>query len=155
METSSEATSQHLLRTDDVRGLMIMTQTGDFGTFGRYNENPFGEMTSEQRAAYDYTMKLRGQVSGPHKIWVSSPELNQAIVPVGAHYQGHSSLTKAEIEIATNLINARWLAAYSNYEHEMIAEEQGGLPPEKVQALISGPPTSFDDPRQQVVYEIA
>jgi 4-carboxymuconolactone decarboxylase len=59
-----------------------------------------------------------------------------------------------EIEIVTNLTNARWLAAYSNYEHEMIAEKDGGLPPEKVQALIAGLPTSFENPRHQVVYEI-
>ena len=52
-------------------------------------------------------------------------------------------------------INGRWLAAYANYEHESIAEEQGRLPPEKVEALIAGLPTSFDDPRQQVVYELA
>jgi 4-carboxymuconolactone decarboxylase len=31
----------------------------------------------------------------------------------------------------------------------------GGLAPEKVEALIAGLPTSFDDPRQQVVYELA
>ena len=33
--------------------------------------------------------------------------------------------------------------------------EQGGLLPEQVQALIAGLPTSFEDPRQQVVYELA
>ncbi len=132
-----------------------MSETSDFGTFGRYTETPFEEMSAEERAAYDYTIKLRGQVPGPHKIWVSNSKLNEAIVPVGAYYQGHSSLSKAEIEIATNLVNARWMAAYSNYEHEMIGEEQGGLAPETVQALISGLPTSFEDPRQQVVYEIA
>ena len=36
----------------------------------------------------------------------------------------------------------------------MIAEKDGGLPPENVQALIAGLPTSFESPRQQVVYEI-
>ena len=106
------------------------------------------------REAYDFTVKLRGQVPGPHKIWLANPGLSKTIVPVGAYYQERSSLTKAEIEIATNLINGRWLAAYSNYEHEMIGEDAGGLPPEKVEALIAGLPTSFDDPRQQVVYEI-
>ena len=45
------------------------------------------------------------------------------MVHLGAYYQGRSSLSKAEIEIATNLTNARWLAAYSNYEHEMIAQK--------------------------------
>jgi 4-carboxymuconolactone decarboxylase len=28
------------------------------------------------------------------------------------------------------------------------------LPPEKVEALIAGLPTHFDDPRRQVVYEV-
>jgi 4-carboxymuconolactone decarboxylase len=78
----------------------------------------------------------------------------EVMVPLGVYYQGHSSLSESEIEIATNLTNARWLAAYSNYEHEQIAEKAGGLPPEKVQALIAGLPTSFEDARQQVVYEI-
>jgi 4-carboxymuconolactone decarboxylase len=98
---------------------------------------------------------LRGLVPGPHKIWLANPELSKTIVPTGAYYQKESTLTKAEIEIATNLINGRWLAAYSNYEHEKIGEEQGHLPPEKVEAIIAGLPTSFDDPRQQVVYELA
>ena len=83
------------------------------------------------------------------------PKLSQTVVPIGAYYQKESTLTKAEIEITTNLINGRWLAAYSNYEHEKIAEKQGHLPPEKVQALIAGLPTAFDDARQQVVYELA
>ena len=36
----------------------------------------------------------------------------------------------------------------------MIGEEKGDLPAEKVEALIAGLPTRFDDPRQQVVYEL-
>ena len=53
-------------------------------------------------------------------------------MPVGAYYQTHSTLTKAEIEIATNVVNGRWRTAYSNYEHEKIAEDAGGLPPDGV-----------------------
>ena len=111
-------------------------------------------MTADQKRAYEFTMKERGQVPGPYKIFLQNPKLIEVMVPLGAYYQGHSSLSKAEIEIATNLTNGRLLAAYSNYEHEMIAEKDGGLPPEKVQALIAGLPTSFEKPREQVVYEI-
>ena len=132
-----------------------MTQSPDFGTFGRYEEVPVGEMPADMKEAYDYTMELRGQVPGPHKIWLANPALSRTVVPIGAYYQTRSTLTKAEIEIATNLVNARWLAAYSNYEHEMIGEEKGGLAPEKVEAMIAGLPMSFDDERQQVVYELA
>jgi 4-carboxymuconolactone decarboxylase len=131
-----------------------MSETSDFGTFGRYTELPLERLTAEQKKAYEFTMKERGQVPGPYKIWLQNPKLIEVMVPLGAYYQGHSSLSKAEIEIATNLTNGRWLAGYSNYEHEIIAEKDGGLPPEKVEALIAGLPTHFDDPRQQVVYEV-
>ena len=127
----------------------------DFGTFGRYTETPVEEMSPEMRDAYDYTKRLRGLVPGPHKIWLANPELLKAIVPTGAYFQRDSSLSKAEIEIVTNVVNGRWLAAYGNYEHEKIGVELGGLAPEKVEALIAGLPTSFDDPRQQLVYELA
>ena len=127
----------------------------DFGSFGRYEEVAVGEMPAAMRDAYDFTVQLRGQVPGPHKIWLANPTLSKTMVPIGAYYQTRSTLTKAEIEIATNLINAKWGAAYSNYEHEMIAEQAGRLPAAKVQALIAGLPTGFDDPRQQVVYELA
>jgi len=127
----------------------------DFGTFGRFAETAAGEMGAEMRSAYEYTLKLRGLVPGPHKIWLANPTLSRTIVATGAYFQTESSLSKAEIEIATNVINGHWGAAYANYEHEKIGVEQGRLAPERVAALIAGLPTSFDDPRQQIVYELA
>jgi 4-carboxymuconolactone decarboxylase len=132
-----------------------VSERSDFGTFGRYVETPVDQMSPEMRDAYDFTLKPRGMVPGPHKIWLANPTLSKTIVPTGKYFQKQSSLTKAEIEIVTSIINGRWLAAYANYEHEIIGEKIGGLPPEKVEALIAGLPTSFDDPRQQVVYELA
>ena len=132
-----------------------MTDNPDFGTFGRFPETPVAEMDAATKAAYDHTIKLRGLVPGPHKIWLANPRLSQTIVPTGAYFQTESTLTKAEIEIATSVINGRWGAAYANYEHEKIGRQQGHLPAEKVEAIIAGLPTSFDDPRQQVVYELA
>ena len=132
-----------------------MAATADFGTFGRYAETPLSEMDADMKSAYEYTLKLRGLVPGPHKIWLANPALSRTIVPTGAYFQSKSTLTKAEIEIITNVINGHWRAAYANYEHEKIGVEQGNLAPEKVAALIAGLPTSFDDPRQQVVYELA
>ena len=125
-----------------------------FGTFGRYTEIPLDQMTPEQRTGYDLEVKERGEVPGPHKIWLQNSKLLEIMVPVGTYFQeSHSSLSDAEREIVVNLINGKWHAAYSTYEHEMIGEK-AGLPPEKVQALIAGLPTSFEDPRQQVAYEM-
>lgn len=133
----------------------MMTEASDFGTFGRFNETPVSQMPADMKDAYDFTRKLRGLVPGPHKIWLANPALSKTIVPAGAYFQSESTLTKAEIEIATNVINGHWTAAYANYEHEKIGIELGQLPAGKVAALIAGLPTSFDDPRQQVVYELA
>jgi 4-carboxymuconolactone decarboxylase len=131
-----------------------MSENPDFRTFGRYRETPVDEMPPQMKTAYDLTTQLRGFVPGPHKIWLANPKLSQTIVPTGAYFQTESTLTKADIEIATNLINGKWCSAYGNYEHEMIGQWAGGLAPEKVQALIIGSATAFDDTREQVVYEL-
>ncbi len=133
----------------------MLDDPDDFGTFGRYVETPVDEMPPEMRKAYECTLKLRGMVPGPHKIWLANPPLLEAIVPTGAYFQTDSSLSKAEIEIVTSVVTGRWLASYANYEHEKIGVVLGGLEPRKVEALIAGLPTSFDDPRQQLVYELS
>jgi 4-carboxymuconolactone decarboxylase len=133
----------------------VVSDNSDAGTFGRFVETPVKEMDADMRSAYNYTVKLRGMVPGPHKIWLSNPNLLRTIVPTGAYFQTGSTLTKAEIEIATNVIDSRWRAAYTNHEHEKMGIEVAHLAPEKVAALIAGLPTSFDDARQQVVYELS
>src|SRR5580698_8510935 len=133
----------------------IVSDTSDSGTVGRFTETPVVQMDPDMKPAYDDTLKQRGMVPGPHKIFLANPKLSRTIVPTGAYFQTRSTLTKAEIEIATNVINGRWRAAYANYEHEIIGVEQGGLAPEQAAALIAGLPTSFDDPRRQIVYELA
>ena len=50
-----------------------MAESPDFGSFGRYQETPLNEMSDEMREAYDFTMKLRGLVPGPHRIWLANP----------------------------------------------------------------------------------
>lgn len=132
-----------------------MSGTTDFGSFGRFVETPVAEMPPEMKQAYDVTRELRGLVPGPHKIWLANPRLSTTISPTGAYFQRESTLSKAEIEIATNIVTARWRCAYASYEHEIIGERDGHLSPRRVEALIAGLPTSFDDPRQQVVYELA
>jgi 4-carboxymuconolactone decarboxylase len=134
---------------------MLLHDADDFGTFGRFVETPVDQMGDATRKAYDRTLQLRGLIPGPHKIWLANPKLLESIVTVGAYFQTESTLTKAEIEIATCVVTGHWKAAYANYEHERIAELLGRLEPQKVEGLIAGIPVTFDDPRQQIVYELA
>lgn len=132
-----------------------MSGQSDFGSFGRFVETPVDRMPPEMKDAYEFTKRLRGLVPGPHRIWLANPTLSKTIVPTGAYYQKHATLTKAEIEIVTNLITARWNCAYASYEHEKIGEEQGRLPPDKVERIIAGLPVSFDNAREDIVYQLA
>jgi 4-carboxymuconolactone decarboxylase len=123
-------------------------------TFGRYGEIPPAEFSPKQKEAYDYIVQERGMCPGPYRIWLQNPDLLKAMTPIGVYYQKKLQISRQEHEIVTNCINGKWATAgYSNKEHEEIAEK-AGLPAEKVQALIAGLPTSFEDPRQQVIYEI-
>jgi 4-carboxymuconolactone decarboxylase len=124
-------------------------------TFGRYAEIPYEQMTPEQQEGYDFAVKTRGPLGGPNKIWVHNPRLAKVAAPFGGHFQkGNYSLTEREREIAVIIINSKWRSAYPTAAHERRGNEVG-LPADKVEALLSGLPTSFDDKREQVVYEMA
>ena len=84
-----------------------------------------------------------------------NPRLVHAAAPLGQHFTpGQSSLTEREREIAVIVITGRWHSAYPAAAHERRGKEVG-LPAPTVDAMITGLPVSFADPREQVVYEMA
>jgi 4-carboxymuconolactone decarboxylase len=123
-------------------------------TFGRYAEIPYEEMTPEQQDGYRALIETRGRLPGPTKIWVHNPKLAKAAAPLGAHFRTGYSLSEREREIAVCIINSKWHSVYPTNAHER-AGKAAGLPADKVEALLSGLPTSFTDTREQIVYEMA
>ena len=124
-------------------------------TFGRYAEIPYDQMTPEQQEGYRFVVETRGSVGGPSKIWVHNPKLAKAIGRLGGHFHpGQYSLTEREREIAVVITNSKWRSAYPTAAHERRGKEVG-LPAEKVEAMLSGLPVSFENEREQVVYEMA
>jgi 4-carboxymuconolactone decarboxylase len=63
-------------------------------------------------------------------------------------------LSEREREIAVVITNAHFHSAYPTNAHER-AGKAAGLPDDKVEAMLAGQATSFDDEREQVVYEMA
>jgi len=123
-------------------------------TFGRYAEIPYDQMTPEQQEGYRSLMETRGRLPGPNKIYVHNPKLAKVIGPLGAHMRSGFSLSEREREIAVCVITSKWHTAYATHAHEKAAKA-AGLPADKVEAILSGLPASFNDRREQVVYEIA
>ena len=123
-------------------------------TFGRYAEIPYDRMTPEQQDAYRSLIETRGRLPGPNKIYVHNPKLAKVMGPLGAHFRTGYSLSEREREIAVCIINSHWRSGYPTGSHERSAKA-AGLPADKVEAILSGLPASFDDKREQVVYEMA
>jgi 4-carboxymuconolactone decarboxylase len=123
-------------------------------TFGRYAEIPYDKMTPEQQEGFNVLMESRGRLPGPAKIYVHNPKLAKVLGPFGAHFRGPYSLSEREREIAVCVINSKFHTAYATNAHERAAKA-AGLPADKVEAILSGLPTSFDDEREQIVYEMA
>jgi 4-carboxymuconolactone decarboxylase len=126
----------------------------DTPTFGRYAEIPYDQMTPEQQAGYRSLLEARGRLPGPNKIYVHNPKLVKVMGPLGAYFRTGYSLSEREREIAVVIVNSKWHSAYPTGAHER-AGKAAGLPADKVEALLSGLPASFDDKREQVVYEMA
>ena len=126
----------------------------DTPTFGRYAEIPYDKMTPEQQDGYRSMLEARVRLPGPNKIFVHNPKLAKVIGPLGAHFRTGYSLSEREREIAVCVTNSKWHSNYPTAAHERAAKA-AGLPNDKVEAMLSGLTTSFDDKREQVVYEMA
>ena len=124
-------------------------------TFGRYTELPVDRMTPEQKEGYEAMLESRGGLPGPSKIWIHNPKLAKVVGPFGGHFHaGKYSLTEREREIAVCVVTSKYRSAYPTNAHERRGKEVG-LPPEKVDAIVSGLQVSFTDAREQIVYEMA
>jgi 4-carboxymuconolactone decarboxylase len=126
----------------------------DAPTFGRYAEIPFDKMTPEQQDGYRSLLEARGRLPGPNKIYVHNPKLVKVMGPLGAYFRTGYSLSEREREIAVIVTNSKFHSAYPTNAHER-AGKAAGLPADKVEAMLSGLPTSFEDTREQVIYEMA
>src|ERR1700730_7975612 len=141
-----------------MRGRQSMPGRGpempETSTFGRCAEIPYDQMTPEQQEGYRLLIETRGALGGPNKVWVHNPKLAKVMGPLGAYFRTGYSLSEREREIAVVIINSKWHSIYPTNAHER-AGKAAGLPADKVEAMLSGLPTSFDNKREQVVYEMA
>ena len=62
-------------------------------------------------------------------------------------------MSEREREIAVCIVTSRFRSAYPTWAHERHGKS-AGLPADKVEAIVGGLQTSFDDEREQIVYEM-
>jgi 4-carboxymuconolactone decarboxylase len=130
-------------------------------TVGRFAEIPYDQFTPEQQEAYRSLIDAEGLEPGaplpsaPLKIWISNPKLSKAVASLIWYlHPSHNSLSQRERELAVCILTSKWHTPYTIYAHETFAKNSG-MPPEMIDAVISGLPASFANEREQVVYEMA
>ncbi len=130
-------------------------------TVGRVAEIPSDQYTPEQQEAYRTVIEAEGLEQGaalpsaPLKIWIRNPKLSKVMAPLILYlHPTHNSLSLRERELAVCIITSKWHTPYTIYAHETFAKGSG-MPPEMIDAVISGLPASFANEREQVIYEMA
>jgi 4-carboxymuconolactone decarboxylase len=130
-------------------------------TVGRFAEIPYDQYTPEQQEAYRTLIEAEGLEPGaalpssPLKIWMSNPKVSKALAPLISYlHPGRFSLSLRERELAVCILASKWHTPYTIYAHETFATTSG-MPPEMIDAVISGLPASFANEREQVIYEMA
>ena len=130
-------------------------------TVGRFAEIPSDQYTPEQQEACRTLIDAEGLEPGaelpsaPLKIWISNPKLSTAVASLISHLRfPHNSLSLRERELAVCILTSKWHTPYTIYAHEAFAKG-AGMPPEMIDAVISGLPASFANEREQVIYEMA
>ncbi len=128
---------------------------------GRFAEIAEDQYTPEQQEAYRTFIDAEGLEQGaalpsaPLKIWMSNPRLSKALAPLIWYlHPTHNSLSLRERELAVCILTSKWHTPYTIYAHETFAKN-AGMPPEMIDAAISGLPASFANEREQVIYEMA
>jgi 4-carboxymuconolactone decarboxylase len=130
-------------------------------TVGRFAEIPSDQYTPEQQEACRILIDAEelkpgaALPSAPLKIWMSNPKLSKALAPLILYlHPSHNSLSLRERELAVCILTSKWHTPYTIYAHEAFAKG-AGMPPEMIDAVISGLPASFANEREQVIYEMA
>lgn len=112
------------------------------------------KLTPHQREVYGAIARSRGQVGGPLRVWVNSPELAARAQELGAFCRYHSSLPPKLSEVAILIMGAHWKASYEWNSHAPIAAK-AGVPADVIEAIRTGRRPHFADPAQEAVYEFA
>ncbi len=110
------------------------------------------KLSPDQKKVYDNIVSgPRGQVAGPLRVWLSSPELAERSQALGAFCRFHSAIPPRLSELAIIITGHFWRAGYEWATHAPIGIK-AGLDPAKVELLRTGQNPNFDKEDEAAVY---
>lgn len=120
----------------------------------RLPELKYEDMSPDQQKAYDLIRSTRPNVNGPFPAWIRNPELCFRIQGVSDVLRTNSTLGKKMFEVITIVVGRHKNAAYMWGAHARFAMN-AGLPESIVDDINSGRRATFEDEREQVIYDVA
>jgi 4-carboxymuconolactone decarboxylase len=114
-----------------------------------------GEMNEDQKSTYDESIaSKRGSPPPPMMAWLNSPEMAKHATRLGAVLRFDTSFPAKLSEIAILVTARHWTSHYEWYAHKRLALK-GGMDAKIIEDIRCRRTPKFDDPKAQVIYDVA
>jgi 4-carboxymuconolactone decarboxylase len=114
-----------------------------------------GEMSADQKETYEESIAgKRGAPPAPMMAWLNSPEMARHATRLGGVLRFDTVFPPKLSEIAILVTARHWTSHYEWYAHKRLALK-GGMDPKIIEAIRDRRTPHFDDPRAQMIYDVA
>ena len=114
-----------------------------------------GEMSAEQKETYDESIAgKRGAPPAPMMAWLNSPEMARHATRLGGVLRFDTIFPAKLSEIAILVTARHWTSHYEWFAHKRLALK-GGMDPRIIDAIRDRRTPQFDDPKGQMIYDVA
>jgi len=113
------------------------------------------EMSPDQKETYDESIAgKRGAPPAPMMAWLTSPEMARHATRLGGVLRFDTIFPAKLSEIAILVTARHWTSHYEWYAHKRLALK-GGMDPKIIEDIRDRRTPSFDDPKGQMIYDVA
>jgi len=114
-----------------------------------------GEMNADQKQTYDESIaSKRGRPPPPMMAWLNSPEMARHATRLGAVLRFDTQFPAKLSEIAILVTARHWTSHYEWYAHKRLALN-AGMDPRIIEDIRDRRTPHFDDPKGQMIYDLA
>src|SRR5450755_5073291 len=114
-----------------------------------------GEMSEEQKQTYDESIAgKRGKPPPPMMAWLNSPEMARHATRLGEQLRFNTLFPPKLSEIAILVTARHWTSHYEWFAHKRLALA-GGMDLQIIEAIRDRRTPKFDDPKEQMIYDVA
>ena len=114
-----------------------------------------GEMNADQKQTYEEAIAgKRGAPPAPMMAWLNSPEMARHATRLGETLRFNTIFPAKLSEIAILVTARHWTAHYEWWAHKRLALK-GGTDPKIIDDIRDRRTPVFDDPKGQMIYDVA